>query len=238
MRIALLSTDGRDDICEGFVKFAERFWTDRPWPIEAIVGNPEGSYCKRITSYLNSIPEEILMVCIDDFWPYPTVDQKAINRAYDHILRHESVGAIHLLHCVSTGNACYQLPGFQFIGIADSYRSSNGGMLVRKKYLLEITGNIGRRLTPEQDAGIIGMTYWEQNANQAGAKWDVLCPLPTNQVLPRINAACEAQWRHDTIELVAALRIDLDMTKRAPWDGTYPHGDKLRTLDGIAEVPC
>lgn len=235
MRIALLSTDGRSDIVDGFVKFAERFWPDRPWPIEAIVGDPEGSYCQRLISYLKSIPDEVLMMAIDDFWP-TFVDQKAIDRAYDYILKTPSVGAIHLLPCNSTGNHCPKLPGFKHIGVHDADRSSEGAFLTRREYMLEVTENIRPRLDPVRDAGIIGMTYWEHGANQAGAKWDVLCPEPTNCVFSRINAVCEAQWRHDTPELVARFGIDLDMTKRPLWDGTYPHGDLLKTLSWNIET--
>lgn len=223
MRIALLSTDGRDDIVEGFVKFSERFWPDRPWPIDVIHGDPEGSYSKRITSYLNSIPEEVLMMAIDDFWPYPSVDQKAIDRAYDYILKHESVGAIHLLPCTSSAASCPDLQGFRFINVHDADRSSEGAFLTRKKYMLEITEKIGSGLNAVQDSGIVGMTYWELGANLAGAHWDVLCPEPTVPVFQRINAAAEAQWREETIELVARLGIDLDMTKRPLWDGKAPH---------------
>lgn len=230
MRIALLSTDGRDDIVEGFVKFAERFWPDRPWPIEVITGDPEGSYSQRITSYLKSIPDEVLMMAIDDFWPYPSVDQKAIDRAYDYILRNKSVGAIHLLPCTSSAASCPELPGFKFIGIGDSDRSSEGAFLTRRQYMLEITEKIGATLDAVRDAGIVGMTYWERGANQAGSSWTVLCPEPTNPVFSRINAACEAQWRHDTPLLVEQLRIDLDMSKRQLWDGKYPHGDILAAL--------
>ncbi len=221
MRIALLSTDGRDDIVEGYIKFAERFWPDRPWPIEAIVGDPEGSYSQRITSYLKSIPDDVLMLAIDDFWPYPHVDQSAIDRAYEYILKNRSVGAIQLLPCTK------DLPGFRYIGVRDADRSSNGAYLVRKKYLLEITGKIGPTLNAVQDSGIVGMSYWEERAHLAGENWIVLCPEPTNVVFQRINAACEAQWRHDTPGLVAQLGIDLDMTKRPLWNGTYPHGDIL-----------
>ncbi len=227
MRIALLSTDGREDIVEGYIKFAERFWPDRPWPIESIVGDPEGSYSKRITSYLNSIPDEILMLAIDDFWPYPSIDQEAIDRAYEYILKNKSVGAIQLLACTSTEPNCPGLPGFRYIGVRDADRSSNGAYLVRKKYLMEITEKIGPTLNAVQDSGIVGMSYWEERAHIAGERWIVLCPEPTNHVFQRINAACEAQWRHDTPALVERLGIDLDMTKRPMWNGTYPHGDIL-----------
>ncbi len=230
MRIALLSTDGRDDIVEGFVKFAERFWPDRPWPIEVIVGDPEGSYSQRITSYLKSIPDEVLMMAIDDFWPYPSVDQKAIDRAYDYILRNNSIGAIHLLPCESRDPSWPDLPGFKSIGIGDSDRSSEGAFLTRRQYMLEITEKIGATLDAVRDAGIVGMTYWERWANRVGSNWTVLCPEPTNPVFSRINAACEAQWRHDTPPLVERLGIDLDMSKRQLWDGKYPHGDILKTL--------
>ncbi len=230
MRIALLSTDGRDDIVEGFVKFAERFWPDRPWPIEVIKGDPEGSYCQRITSYLQSIPDEVLMMAIDDFWPYPAVDQAAIDRAYDYILKTKSVGAIHLLPCTSTEPSCPGLPGFKFIGVQDSDRSSEGAFLTRKQYILEITEKISRTMDEVRDAGIVGMSLWELNANQAGAGWTVLCPEPENPVFRRINAACEAQWRHDTPLLVERLGIGLDMSKRPLWDGKYPHGDILAAL--------
>jgi len=230
VRIALLSTDGRDDIVEGYIKFAERFWPDRPWPIEVIAGDPEGSYSQRISSYLKSIPDEVLMMAIDDFWPYQSVDQKAIDRAYNYIVNRKSVGAIHLLHCTSTEPSCPDLPGFKFIGVQDADRSSNGAFLTRRQYMLEITEKIGPTLSEVQDAGIIGMTYWERHANEVGAKWEVLCPEPNNPVFQRINAACEAQWRHDTIPLVAKFGIDLDMTKRPLWDGTYPHGDILAAL--------
>lgn len=223
MRIALLSTDDREDIVEGFVKFAERFWPDRPWPIEAIVGDPEGSYCKRIISYLKSIPDDVLMMCIDDFWPYPSVDQKAIYRALDYIYEHKSVGAIHLLPCKSTAASCRDLPGFKFIGVQDSDRSSEGAFLTRRKYMLEITEKIASTLNAAQDAGIVGMTNWELQAGQVGAHWDVLCPESNNPVFSRINAAAEAQWREATIELVTSLGIDLDMTKRPLWDGKAPH---------------
>lgn len=225
MRIALLSTDGRDDIVDGFVKFAERFWPDRPWPIEAIVGDPEGSYCQRITSYLNSIPDDVLMMCIDDFWPYPSVDQTAIDRAYQYILSNKTVGAIHLLSCKSTAGSCPDLPGFKYIGIHDSDRSSEGAFLTRRDYMLEITEKIGSRLNTAQDAGIVGMTNWELSAARAGAHWQVLCPEPTNAVFRRINAAAEAQWRDETLTLVKHLGIDLDMTKRPLWDGKAPHWD-------------
>lgn len=225
MRIALLSTDGRDDIVEGFVKFAERFWPDRPWPIETITGDPEGSYSQRITSYLKSIDDEVLMMAIDDFWPYPSVDQKAIDSAYQYILKNKSVGAIHLLPCTSRDRSCPDLPGFKYISVKDADRSSNGAYLTRKQYVLEITEKIGSGLNQIQDAGIVGMTYWELGANKVGAHWDVLCPEPTNPVFQRINAAAEAQWRQDTLDLVARLGIDLDMTKRPLWDGKAPHWD-------------
>jgi hypothetical protein len=227
VRIALLSTDGRDDIVEGYIKFAERFWPDRPWPIESIVGDPEGSYSQRIISYLRSIPDEVLMMCIDDFWPWPSVNQLAIDQAYGHILRHKQVGAIHLLPCTSTEPSCPDLPGFRYIGVQDADRSSNGAYLVRKKYLLDITTKIGPTLNAVQDSGIVGMSYWEERAHLAGSNWIVLCPESTNHVFQRINAVCEAQWRADTPELVARLGIDLDMTKRPMWDGKYPHGDIL-----------
>jgi len=229
VRISLLSTDGRDDIVEGFIKFAERFWPDRRWPIDVIAGDPEGSYSKRITSYLKSIPDEVLMMAIDDFWPLG-VDQKAIDRAYEHILNNKSVGAIHLLPCVSTGADCPELPGFRHIDIRDSDRSSEGAFLTRRQYMLEITENIGSRLTEEQDAGIIGMTYWELNANQIGSHWDVLCPYATVHVFSRINAAAEAQWREETVALVAKMGIDLDMTRRPLWDGKFPHWDAWSRL--------
>ena len=61
MRIALLSTDGRQDIVAGFIKFSERNWPDRKWPFEVIAGDPEGSYSQRIISYLKSVPDEVLM---------------------------------------------------------------------------------------------------------------------------------------------------------------------------------
>lgn len=223
MRIALLSTDGRDDIVEGFVKFAERFWPDRPWPIETIVGDPEGSYSKRITSYLKSIPDEVLMMAMDDFWPYPSVDQKAIDRAYDYILKTPSVGTIHLLPCTSTAASCADLPGFRYMEVRDSDRSSEGAFLTRREYMLEITEKIGATLNAAQDAGIVGMTNWELGANEVGAHWDVLCPEPTVSVFPRINAAAEAQWRQDTLDLVSRLGIDVDMTRRPLWDGKAPH---------------
>jgi len=230
MRIALLSTDGRDDIVEGFVKFAERFWPDRPWPIEVIKGDPEGSYSKRILSYLKSIPDEVLMIAMDDFWPYPSVNQAEIDRAYHHILNGQSIGAIHLLPCNSTQASCPDLPGFKFIGVRDADRSSNGASLTRRQYMLEITEQIGCRLDEEQDAGIIGMTYWELHANHIGSHWNVLCPEPTNRVFSRINAAAEAQWREETIALVAKMGIDLDMTKRPLWDGKFPHWDRWSRL--------
>lgn len=235
MRIALLSTDGRDDIVEGFVKFAERFWPDRPWPIESIVGDPEGRYSQRLLSYLKSIPDEVLMMAIDDFWPYPSVDQNAINRAYEYIMNHRSVGAIHLLPCTSTEEDCPELPGFRFIGVQDSDRSSEGAFLTRRQYMLEITEKIGPRLTAEQDAGIIGMTYWELNAHLIGSHWDVLCPEPNNPVFSRINAVGEAQWHEETIELATRLGIDLDLTKRPLWDGTFPHWDIWNALPPIAQ---
>lgn len=225
MRIALLSTDGREDIVLGFIKFAKRFWPDRPWPIEVITGDPEGSYCQRIVGYLKTIPDEVLMMAMDDFWPYPHVDQAAIDRAYDFILKKKAVGAIHLLPCKSTQANCPDLPGFKFIGIHDSDRSSEGAFLTRRDYMLEVTENIGLRLTVAQDAGIVGMTNWELQAARAGSHWDVLCPEPTNAVFQRINAAAEAQWRQSTIDLVAQLGIDLDMTQRPLWDGKAPHWD-------------
>jgi len=231
LRIALLSTDGRADIVDGFVKFAERNWPDRKWPYEVIAGDPEGSYSQRIISYLKSVPDEVLMMCIDDFWPLPSVDQAQIDRAYEYILKHKNIGAIHLLHCVSTEPSCTSLPGFKFIGVQDSDRSSEGAFLLRRKYMLEVTETIGARLSAVQDAGIVGMTYWETNANQVGAKWDILCPEPTNSVFPRINACCEAQWRKDTFELVRSMKIDVDMSKRQLWDGQSPHGDILKKLD-------
>lgn len=226
MRIALLSTDGREDIVDGFIKFAARFWQDRPWPIEAIVGDPEGSYCQRLIRYLTSIQDEVLMMAIDDFWPYPSVDQEAINRAYDYILSHSNVGAIHLLPCKSTELPCGDLPGFQYIGIQDSDRSSEGAFLTRRKYMLDITRKIAPTLDAVRDAGIIGMTYWECNANKLGAKWDVLCPEPLNRVFSRINAVGEAQWHKETVELVQSLGINVDLTKRPLWDGKYPHWDR------------
>jgi hypothetical protein len=225
VRIALLSTDGRDDIVDGFVKFAERFWPDRPWPIEVIIGDPEGSYCQRIIGYLKSIPDEVLMMAMDDFWPYPAVDQKAIDDAYDYIQNRKSVGAIHLLPCKSTMPSCAELPGFKFIGAHDADRSSEGAFLTRREYMLEITEKIGARLNTAQDAGIVGMTNWELQASRVGSNWDVLCPEPTNAVFQRINAAAEAQWRESTIELVKQLRMDLDMTQRPLWDGRAPHCD-------------
>ena len=225
MRIALLSTDGREDIVEGFVKFSERFWPDRPWPIEAIVGHPEGSYSQRIISYLKSIPEEVLMLAIDDHWPYPAVDQKAIDRAYDYILSKKSVGAIHLLNCTSTSPSCAELPGFKFIGIHDSDRGCEGAFLARKEYMLEVTEKIGSGLNQAQDAGIVGMTNWELGASRVGAAWDILCPEPTISVFQRLNAVAEAQWRDTTIELVQKLGIGLNLSKRKLWDGKAPHWD-------------
>ncbi len=223
MRIALLSTDGRDDIVDGFVKFAERFWPDRPWPIESIVGHAEGRYSQRIISYLRSIPDEVLMMCIDDFWPYPSVDQNAIDRALEYILSHPSVGAIHLLPCTSTGGDCAALPGFRNIRVEDSDRSSEGAFLTRRQYMLEISQVMRNRLSEQEDAGIVGMTHWECNAHLAGRHWDVLCPYSSNRVFSRINAVAEAQWRQETIDLVKELGIDLDMTKRPLHDGKYPH---------------
>lgn len=226
MRIALLSCDGREDIVAGFMKFAEKFWPTRTWPIESIVGDPEGSYCTRLLSYFRPLQEEIIMMAIDDHWPYPVVDNDTILRAYAYMLAHPHIGAIHLLPCTSTGNDCPDLEGFRYITIQDSDRGCNGAYLVSRKYIIEMAELLTKELTPAQDEGIVGMTNWELSVNRLGAHWTILCPSPDRRVFGRINACGEAEWKKSTIDLAKETGIDFDFSKRPLYDGKNPHWHK------------
>jgi hypothetical protein len=219
LSVLVVSCDRYSDLWGPFFKLFKRFWPDCPFKVYLLSNTlkpdlagvrnlstgEDISWSDNLLKALKDVPEEYVLLFIDDLFLYRQVDTKEVLRLFEWILYH-GPNCVRM-NCYADNLPVANLPDKRFsslVGIVSpgcNYRVSTVLTVWKKEFLTSLLK--------------AGESAWEFEANGSARSVHSDGFYSTwKNYFPVVNSVIRGKWRMEAIRKIESLGIEFDKGRR------------------------